>query len=143
MKPSRRTTRLASVLAAAAAATLLGTTTPAYAAGPGGAEACPSGSFCLYYNSPGAGWGSFEHWSPGSFSDLSQFSFRDWGNGSGYGQTVYKNAASVVNNTSYSWNICVPAAPPIDMNCGIPIAPRYAGSLPSAAYNNDIAMFIN
>lgn len=125
------------------AALILGASGAAYAAGPGGAEACPSGSFCLYYNSPGVGWGSFEHWSPGSFSDLSQFSFRDWGNGSGYGQSVYKNAASVVNNTSYSWNICVPAAPPTNINCGIPIAPNYAGSLPPAAYNNDIAMYVN
>ncbi|WP_052442644.1 peptidase inhibitor family I36 protein [Streptacidiphilus neutrinimicus] len=143
IKLSRRTTGFASALAVAAAVTLLGTTTPAYAAGPGGAEACPSGSFCLYYNSPGVGWGSFEHWSPGSFSDLSQYFFRDWGNGSGYGQTVYKNAASVVNNTSLSWNICVPAPPPDNMNCGIPIAPGYAGSLPSAAHNEDVAMFIN
>jgi hypothetical protein len=128
--------------ATAVAAALIATTSPAYAAGPGGAEACPSGNFCLYYNSPNA-WGSFEHWSPGSYCDLSQFRFRDWGNGSGYNQTVYENAAAVVNNTSYSWNICVPAPPPDNLNCGIPIAQQYSGRLPDAAYNKAIAMFIN
>ncbi|MFE0459462.1 hypothetical protein ACFW1A_09400 [Kitasatospora sp. NPDC058965] len=133
------------LVCAVAATTVLSLAGPANAdAPPTGAEACPSGSFCLYYNSPSLGWGSFEHWSPGSYSDLSQFSFRNWGNnGSGYGRTVYKNAAAAVNNTSYSWNICVPAPAPTNMSCGIPINQGFAGRLPAAAYNNDIAMFIN
>ncbi|WP_225849016.1 peptidase inhibitor family I36 protein [Streptomyces sp. HPF1205] len=129
--------------ATAVVATLLATTSPAYAAGPGGVEACPNGSFCLYYNSPGAGWGSFEHWSPGSYSDLHGFYFRDYGNSSGYNQPVWENAASAVNNTGYSWNVCVPAPPPDDLNCGIPIAQQYAGRLPDVAYNKVVAMFIN
>ncbi|MFC1411520.1 peptidase inhibitor family I36 protein [Streptacidiphilus sp. N1-12] len=93
------------VVAVAAAAMLTGMTGSAYAAGPSGAEACPSGNFCLYYNSPGYGWGSFEHWSPGNFPDLGQYSFRDWGNGSGYGQSVVNNAASFVNNTGVTWTV--------------------------------------
>ncbi|GAB2698377.1 hypothetical protein [Kitasatospora kifunensis] len=57
--------------AAAATATLVGTAGSAHAdAPPTGAEACPSGSFCLYYNSPNAGWGSFEHWSPATARNL-------------------------------------------------------------------------
>ncbi|MFD0332191.1 hypothetical protein ACFQZC_38355 [Streptacidiphilus monticola] len=32
-------------------------TSSAYAAGPGGVEACPSNTVCLYYNSPAYGWG--------------------------------------------------------------------------------------
>src|SRR5689334_25124452 len=107
--------------ATAVVGTLLATTSPAYAAGPGGAETCPNGSFCLYYNSPN-GWGSFEHWSPGSYSDLSKFSFRDWGNGSSYGQTAYMNAAAAVNHTTYSRYLCVPAPPPHDPHCSIPSA---------------------
>ncbi|MFD7540239.1 peptidase inhibitor family I36 protein [Streptomyces sp. NPDC059819] len=91
--------------AAAAAIMLASMTGPAYAAGPSGAEACPAGNFCLYYNSPQYGWGSFEHWSPGFYSDLSQFSFRNWGNGSGYGQSVANNAASAVNNTGVTWTV--------------------------------------
>ena len=93
------------VVAVAAAAMLAGTAGSAYAAGPSGAEACPSGNFCLYYNSPQYGWGSFEHWSPGNFPDLGQYSFRDWGNGSGYGQSVADNAASFVNNTGVTWTV--------------------------------------
>src|SRR5690349_4087920 len=87
------------VVAATLAATLTGMTGSAYAAGPGGAEACPSNSFCLYFNSPQYGWGSFEHWSPATDRNLGQDTFSNWGNGSGYGQTVGGHAASAVNNT--------------------------------------------
>ncbi|MDH6115550.1 hypothetical protein P3T36_007876 [Kitasatospora sp. MAP12-15] len=92
-------TAFISIVAVAAAATLAGMTGSAYAAGPGGSEACPSNSICLYYNSPGYNWGSFEHWSPGDYPDLSKFTFSNWGNGSGYGVNVAGNAASLVNNT--------------------------------------------
>lgn len=86
--------------AAVAAAVLLGATGAAHAdAPPTGAEACPSGSICLYYNSPNLGWGSFEHWSPGAYGDLSRFRFGTWGNGSGYGRSAGGHAASAVDNT--------------------------------------------
>ncbi|MFE0459041.1 hypothetical protein ACFW1A_07225 [Kitasatospora sp. NPDC058965] len=111
---------------------------------PTGVEACPTGSFRLWHNSPGVGRGSFEHWIPGSYNDLSQFSIRNWGNnGSGYGLTVNRNAASAVNNTSCSWNLSVPAGAPPATSFGIPINQGFAGRLPAAAYNNAVAMFIN
>ncbi|WP_329560302.1 hypothetical protein [Kitasatospora sp. NBC_01266] len=81
------------VVAAALAATLVGITESAYAAGPGRSEACPSNSICLDFNSPGYNWGSFEYWSPGQYGDLGQFTFSNWGNGSGYGVNVGGNAA--------------------------------------------------
>ncbi|GAB7185841.1 hypothetical protein ATKI12_5672 [Kitasatospora sp. Ki12] len=96
-----RAARLAAVAALTAGAVAMATGS-AYAAGPGGAETCPSGSVCLYYNSPGNGWGSFENWSPGQNVDLHNFTFAHWANGSGYGQTVYQNAASIVNNTGHT-----------------------------------------
>jgi hypothetical protein len=89
------------VVVAALAATLAGTAGSAYAVGPGGSEACPANSFCLYYNSPNR-WGSFEHWNPLTAYDLGQATFSNWGNGSGYGQTVGGNAAAAVNNTGHT-----------------------------------------
>ncbi|WP_369373023.1 peptidase inhibitor family I36 protein [Streptomyces sp. cg36] len=76
-------------------------TSGAYAA-PGGVEACPSNSVCLYYNSPNLGWGSFENWSPGQSFNLAYYKFGHWGNGSGAGQSVLNNAASIVNNTGHT-----------------------------------------
>ena len=126
------------ISATAAAASLLGTAGSAYAdAPPTGAEACPSGSVCLYYNSPQYGWGSFEHWSPGAYGDLSQFHFSNWGNGSGYGQTVEENAASIVNNTSGTWNVWRDES---GYWVNFPIAAGYAGVLPSTVYNHDDAL---
>ena len=93
------------VVAAAAAAMLCAMTGSAYAAEPSGAETCPSGSFCLYFNSPQYGWGAFEHWSPGVTDYLNGDTFADWGNGSGYGQGVANNAASFVNNTGVPWTM--------------------------------------
>jgi hypothetical protein len=127
--------RLAVVLIGAVAA-LLGTTAPAYAAGPGGAEACPSGSLCLYYNSPRLGWGSYEHWSPGNYGNLGNYRFRNWGNGSGYGQTVGGNAASLVNNTNQDWIVCADLARD---NCQR-FGPDYADALPDFLHNADWAM---
>ncbi len=121
-------------VAATAATMLFGLTGPAYAAGPAGAEACPSGSFCLYYNSPQYGWGAFEHWSPGVTDYLSDFTFRDWGNGSGYGQNVANNAASVVNNTGVTWAVYNQAGTQLTS-----YAPGYSGSL--AHPNNDWSMY--
>ncbi|MFC1432532.1 peptidase inhibitor family I36 protein [Streptacidiphilus sp. N1-3] len=117
---------------AAAAAMTVALIGPAYAAGPSGAEACPAGNFCLYYNSPGYGWGSFEHWSLGSY-DLSKYTFRDWGNGSGYGQVAANNAASAVNNTGDEWGICAAAG------CEV-FRPGFAGALPSDIANKDLSM---
>jgi hypothetical protein len=124
------------VAATAAATTLLGITS-ASAAGPGGSEACPSGSVCLYYNSPGVGWGSFEHWSPGQYSDLSLYRFGNWGNGSGYGQTVYNNAASLVNNTGYNVAVCVYTNL---AGCSY-FGSGYSGALPGGLHNNDASMY--
>lgn len=97
--------------AATAAISLLGMTGSAYAdAQPTGAETCPMGSVCLYYNSPSYGWGSFEHWTGSSTSAwfyLGNYKFANWGsNGSGYGVTVAANAASFVNNSGADWSLC-------------------------------------
>ncbi|MFJ5228473.1 peptidase inhibitor family I36 protein [Kitasatospora sp. NPDC088391] len=73
----------------------------AYADEPTGVEACPRGVVCLYYNSPWYGWGSFEDWSPNQSVDLRRSTFAHWANGSGYGQTVYGNAAALVNHTDH------------------------------------------
>lgn len=95
---------------ATAAVWLLAMTGSAYAdAPPTGAETCPSGSVCLYFNSPNLGWGSFEHWTGGSGADyfLGDYKFKNWGsNGSGYGVVVAANAASFVNNSGADWSLC-------------------------------------
>jgi hypothetical protein len=127
------------VVGLVAAAAVLGMNTPAFAAGPGGAEACPNGTICLYYNSPQYGWGSFENWSPGWVPSLFNNTFAHWGNGSGYGQQVANNAASVVNNSGVTWSLCT-------RNAGGPygaceqIQPGYAGVLDDFLYNNVISM---
>lgn len=85
----------AAIALAASAATVVVAAGPASAA-----ESCPAGQVCLYYNSNELG--SYEHWStPGEY-DLEYYTFSNWGNGSGYGQTVYNNAASVTNNTGHT-----------------------------------------
>lgn len=103
----------------------------AFAAGPGGAEACPSGNVCLYYNSPQYNWGAWEDWSPNQSVDLGGATFGHWGNGSGWGQTVYRNAASIVNNTGHTVWITDYYNHPYDYVNG------YAGPLNSTA-NNDV-----
>ncbi|NUS11449.1 MAG: hypothetical protein HOY69_08595 [Streptomyces sp.] len=107
----------------------------AQAVGPGGAEACPSNSVCLYFNSPEYGWGSFENFSPGQRGlDLSRFKFTHWGsNGSGYGAVIAMHAASIVNNTDHFVHIYVPAGYYVQYESG------YYGNL-NTAYNWDVAM---
>ncbi len=118
-------------------AAALGMATPASAAGPGGAEACPNGSICLYYNSPQYGWGSYENWSPGWVPSLFNNTFSHWGNGSGYGQQVANNAAAVVNNSGVTWSLCTRGT-----NYGAceQIQPGYAGVLDDFLYNNVVQM---
>lgn len=123
------------VIAAAAAATFCGMTGSAFAAGPGGAEACPNGTVCLYYNSPQNGWGSSEHWSPGGSFNLSQYTFSNWGNGSGYGQTVAYHAASIVNNTGHGVTVCA-----ADGWC-YGIGNSYGGVLPGSSWNGDTWLY--
>ncbi|MEZ0096165.1 hypothetical protein [Streptacidiphilus sp. EB129] len=101
----KRKLALGLVAVAASACSVLGMTGSAYAAGPGGAESCPGGTVCLYYNSPGAGWGSSEHWPRGEYN-LFNCRFTNWGNGSGYNQVVGDNAAAVVNNTGSVAYVC-------------------------------------
>ncbi|MFC5911797.1 hypothetical protein [Streptacidiphilus monticola] len=100
----KRNLARAVIAGTAGAAWLFGMTSSAYAAGPGGVEACPSNTVCLYYNSPAYGWGSFEHWTSGGYS-LSDYTFRDYGNGRGYNVTVANNAAGFVNNTGVEWGV--------------------------------------
>ncbi|HTJ66867.1 MAG TPA: hypothetical protein VL551_04995 [Actinospica sp.] len=116
-------------MVAGTVAAALGTGGAAYAAGPSGSEACPSGSACLYFNSPEYGWGSYEHWSPGYYW-LSNYTFSNWGNGSGYGQSVADHAAAFVNNTTQTWYVC-----PQSGACE-PYPPGYSGRL-GGTYNND------
>jgi hypothetical protein len=108
-------------------------------AGPASAaEGCPSGQVCLYYNSNDMG--SYEHWSDHGQFDLSNYTFSNWGDGSGYGETVYDNAASVYNNTGediYIWSTA-------DQAWG-DIPPGYAGTLPLSnpdLYNKDGVLYI-
>jgi hypothetical protein len=120
--------------AAAAAALVLTVGTPgsAYAVDPPtGVEACPGGTLCLYYNSPGYGWGAFAYWGAYGEFDLSQYSFGNWGNGSGHNQVVANNAASVVNNSPVSWWIC---GQPGLHYCAT-IKSGYFGPLPAGLYN--------
>ncbi|WP_107054582.1 peptidase inhibitor family I36 protein [Streptomyces sp. NRRL S-350] len=127
--------RHAAAKAAAVAALTAGAmglaTGNAFAAGPGGAEACPSGNVCLYYNSPGYNWGSWEDWSPNQIVYLGGATFSHWGNGSGYGQVVLGNAASIVNNTGHTVWVTD------DNNHKYDYLNGYAGSLNSTA-NHDV-----
>lgn len=101
---------------------------------PGGVETCPSNSVCLYFNSPGNGWGSFENWSPGQHHiDLSCCTFSHWANGSGHGVNVYGNAASIVNNTDHFVNVY------LENGRYVHFEPWFAGSL-NLAWNYDAAL---
>ncbi|MFJ7911315.1 peptidase inhibitor family I36 protein [Kitasatospora sp. NPDC096204] len=134
IKFGQRAARIAAV-AALTAGTVALATGSAYAAGPGGVEACPSGSVCLYYNSPGVGWGSFDNFSPNQNLDLHNYTFAHYANGSGYGQNMYGNAASIVNNTGHTVYVSQ-----ISDGFWISYPAGYAGSLNSAA-NNDARLF--
>ncbi|MER5635524.1 hypothetical protein ABT095_01025 [Kitasatospora sp. NPDC002227] len=129
----------AALVAVTTGATLVGTTAPSYAAAPTGAETCPSGSICLYYNSPQYGWGAFEHWSPGGYGDLSEFTFANWGNGSGYGVSVGGHAASVVNNSGHTLTFY--NGKWAHGTVVFYADPGYAGVLPSGIYNNEWSMY--
>jgi hypothetical protein len=127
------------VVAVALTATLVGMTGSADAAGPTGSEACPSNSFCLYYNSPNA-WGSFEHWSPATDRNLGGDTFSNWGNGSGYGQVVGGNAAAAVNNTGqtvavYSGTNCSTETSHNPNPAVAYFAPNTSGQLTGSLYN--------
>jgi hypothetical protein len=139
IRVGRRPAKAATV-AALTLATLSLATGGAYAAGPGGVETCPSGTLCLYYNSPNYNWGSFEHWTPGSFADLTQYTFRDWANGSGYNAVVATDAASLVNNTSSTWYVCNGYF--YTPSCWS-FGPGYANALPSQLHNNSYSMYSN
>lgn len=78
----------------------------ANAAGPGGNETCPAGSFCLYYNSSEYGWGAFENFTPGSFPDLSDYHFSHYRGLNGYGLPLNDQVAAIVNNTNSDWKLC-------------------------------------
>lgn len=128
-------------VALASAALIVGLAGPASAAGPGGAESCPSGSFCVYYNSPQYGWGSFENFSgPANWSSLSGFTFAHWGNGAGYGQGVEYNIASVVNNTGATWNLC--AGSGTGAPCQ-PYGPNFAGGVASWLHDAETSLYSN
>lgn len=98
----------AAVAVAATGLAFVANTGTAMAAGPGGVEACPSGAFCLYYNSAANGWGSFTNFTPttpNTIFYLNTLTFGHYANGSGYGQTLYHNVAAAVNNTGDAWKI--------------------------------------
>ncbi|MFE2070658.1 peptidase inhibitor family I36 protein [Streptomyces sp. NPDC059467] len=132
----RRTGKLAIVGTLTVAALSLATGGAFAATPPTGAEACPSGNVCLYFNSPQYGWGAWEDWSPGQSLSLSDFKFAHWGNnGSGYGQTVYDKAASIVNNTGHT--VVVES----DLGHDDYYGAGYAGSLTSFTYNHDALLY--
>lgn len=108
----RKMAALSVSLAAVVTTTILGAgVANAQVAQPTGAEACPQGSVCLYYNSPGYGWGAWENWTEGEFQLDEGARFMHWGSsGRGYGSGVAYNAASIVNNTRYRWYVCGIAA---------------------------------
>jgi hypothetical protein len=116
------------VTLAASITTVVGIAGPASAA-----EGCPSGQVCLYYNSGEEG--SYEHWSTSGEYDLFNYTFSNWGNGSGYGQTVGNNAASVTNNTGETvWILST-----VDGNW-YSIAPGFSGTFSGGLanlYNHD------
>lgn len=99
---------------------------------PGGREACNPGAFCLYYNSPTYGWGAFTHVYSVSEMSLSGVYFNNYGNGSGYGQRVWHNAAAWVNNTGNLVWVCSSQA----SQCFMAL-PGDAGALPSWMKNLD------
>ncbi|MGW3233573.1 peptidase inhibitor family I36 protein [Kitasatospora sp. NPDC001095] len=129
----QRAAKIAAV-AALTAGTVAMATGSAHAAGPGGAEACPNGSICLYYNSPGAGWGSFDNFSPNQSLYLGNYTFARYANGSGYGQNMYGNAASIVNNTGHTVSVGLITGGYQYFVAG------YAGSL-NGATNNDSYLY--
>lgn len=123
--------------AVATAAFSLGMTGIANAAGPGGVETCPSGSFCVYYNSSPS-WGSFENFSgPAHISDLAGYKFAHWANHSGYGQGIKDNIAAVVNNTGYSWELCTQTN--WTGTCQ-PYAPNFSGNVEGVIKNQEASM---
>lgn len=106
-------------------------------------ETCPSNSICLYYNSNFAG--SFENFSPidqNTCRNLTSYRFTNYGNGSGYNQSVADNTASVVNNTGHAIYIYT-----VVTDCGggsggwqVDEVNAYSSRNLSAAYNKDMSM---
>jgi hypothetical protein len=74
-----------------------------------------------------------EHGRPGSYSDLGQFTFGNWGNGSGDGIQVGGNAASVVNNTATQ--VTIYNGTNFRGTSLYPVPPGYAGALPGGIAN--------
>lgn len=116
------------------------TTGVANAAGPGGVETCPTGSFCLYYNSSENNWGSFENFTPGSYPNLSGYRFGHYANGSGYNASVYNNVAAIVNNTGQSWKLCTQPNTTTFGTCEL-LVPGDSGDVVAALKNHDASLW--
>ena len=121
--------RRTATVALATAAITMGAVGAANASAPGGSETCPSGAFCVYYNSWQYGWGSFavylsawDGYMGGTF---------DWtGNGSGHNSPVYHGVAAFVNNTGEDWQMCTD-----DYNHCEVYTPGEAGNVSSSIHN--------
>jgi hypothetical protein len=99
---------------------------------PLGNEACTPGAFCLYYNSPAYGWGSFAHlYDLGATKmSLGNVRFLNYGDGGGYYQRAWHTAAGYANNTGYIVWVCSSS------QCFMAL-PGYSGALPSGVKNLD------
>jgi hypothetical protein len=133
----KRITRRATTVALATAAVTMGAVGVASANAPGGSETCPSGAFCVYYNSWQYGWGAFDAFysNGGGWLNLnnSNIYFRYPGsNSSGYNDMVYHNVAAFVNNTGETWTLCTD-----NMNWCENYAPGAAGNVSSSIHNAD------
>lgn len=130
----KRLARRTTTVALATAAITLGVVGVASANAPGGSETCPSGAFCVYYNSWQYGWGSFAAYYPASVSSGSR-TFNIKADGSGYGQSVFDDAAAIVNNTGDFWEMCT-----ADFNHCEDYSPGEAGNVGSDIHNQDASI---
>jgi hypothetical protein len=131
----KRIARRIATVALATAAITLGAVGVASANAPGGSETCPSGAFCIYYNSWQYGWGSFAAYYPGQDS-CGSCTFDNPGNGSGYGKSIWFNAAAIVNNTGEFWGMCT-----ADQNHCEDYSPGEAGNVSPDIHNLNAYIF--
>lgn len=131
----KRIARRTAAVALATATITLGAVGAASANAPGGNETCPSGAFCVYYNSWQYGWGSFAAYYPDQVA-FGSTTFNIRGDNSGYGLSVWDNAAAIVNNTGDFWKMCT-----ADYNHCEDYSPGEAGDVSPSIHNLDASIW--
>lgn len=128
LRIARRTT----TVALATVAVTLGAVGVASASQPTGNETCPTGYFCVYYNSWEYGWGAFEAYPQvsGPWGETMSGTFPYDGNHNGYNTNINDGVAAFVNNTKVSWQMCT-----ADRNHCETYTPGEAGDVSPSIHN--------